>query len=164
MEDFDVILFDENHRMVQEFKSRKEFEEFCGSVDVSRWYVVDVSSSANYLDTMMKLQMMFQGRMGRYPAPLETHARTQQVMNNTLYAEAEMHEFLRELQYFKSWKTYDWDSGARALHYGAALEEFADIMHFIINMALDMGFTAADIYNAFVSKNIVNHQRQDQGY
>ena len=38
------------------------------------------------------------------------------------------------------------------------------MLHFVLNIALAMGFSGDDIYEAYVAKNIVNHKRQDSGY
>ena len=96
--------------------------------------------------------------------PVMPEERTQYVMNNMLYTEAEGHEFLREIEGFKSWKHYDWSAEEKEEHYKAALEEFVDMLHFVLNIALAMGFSADAIYENYVSKNIVNHRRQDNGY
>lgn len=42
----------------------------------------------------------------------------------------------------------------------ARLTEMADILHFFLQLALDQGFTADDLYAAYLSKNAVNRERQ----
>lgn len=42
----------------------------------------------------------------------------------------------------------------------ARLMETADILHFLIQLALDQGFTADDLYQAYVRKNEENRERQ----
>ncbi len=42
--------------------------------------------------------------------------------------------------------------------------EIIDLFHFLISLAQVMGMTPDDVYNAYVKKNQVNHNRQEQGY
>jgi hypothetical protein len=40
------------------------------------------------------------------------------------------------------------------------LMETADILHFLVQLALDQGFTADELYRAYVTKNEENRERQ----
>ena len=42
--------------------------------------------------------------------------------------------------------------------------ELADLLHFIINLALAKGITSDELYEEFIKKNKENHERQDKGY
>ena len=42
--------------------------------------------------------------------------------------------------------------------------EVIDLFHFLISMAQVLGMTADDVFQAYVKKNAVNHERQDKGY
>jgi dUTPase len=42
----------------------------------------------------------------------------------------------------------------------ARLMETADILHFLVQLALDQGFSADDLYSAYVQKNAENRRRQ----
>lgn len=42
----------------------------------------------------------------------------------------------------------------------ARLMETADILHFLVQLALDQGFSAEDVYHAYVAKNAENRSRQ----
>src|SRR5579885_3189615 len=42
--------------------------------------------------------------------------------------------------------------------------EVVDLFHFLVSLAQTLGMTADDVYQAYVKKNQVNHQRQDSGY
>lgn len=42
----------------------------------------------------------------------------------------------------------------------ARLMETVDILHFLVQLAQDQGFTAEEIYGAYVRKNEENHERQ----
>jgi dimeric dUTPase (all-alpha-NTP-PPase superfamily) len=39
-----------------------------------------------------------------------------------------------------------------------------DLFHFLVSIAQVLGMGADDVYQAYVKKNQVNHQRQDSGY
>ena len=42
--------------------------------------------------------------------------------------------------------------------------EIVDLFHFLISLAQVMGMSADDVYEAYLKKNKVNHNRQDSGY
>ena len=42
--------------------------------------------------------------------------------------------------------------------------EVVDLLHFLISLAQVLGMSADDVFNAYVKKNEVNFQRQDNGY
>ncbi|MGY8694383.1 MAG: dUTPase, partial [Verrucomicrobiia bacterium] len=42
--------------------------------------------------------------------------------------------------------------------------EVIDLFHFLVSLAQTLGMTAEDVFDAYVAKNKVNHQRQDSGY
>ena len=42
--------------------------------------------------------------------------------------------------------------------------EIIDLFHFLISLAQVMGMTPDDVYNAYMKKNQVNHNRQESGY
>ena len=154
------LMFNEGCALIGQTSSLHDCDAFCEKrPDV--YYLVDITNG-DPLQNMLNLQWLFQARLGQMPVMPEE--RTQYVMNNMLYTEAEGHEFLREIEGFKSWKHYDWSGDEKEAHYKAALEEFVDMLHFVLNIALAMGFSADAIYESYVSKNIINHRRQDNGY
>lgn len=63
---------------------------------------------------------------------------------------------------WKPWK----NPPDRASNTARRLDEMADILHFFVQLALDQGFTAEDVYAAYVRKNAENRRRQeeDPGY
>nr|DAF74743.1 MAG TPA: dUTPase [Caudoviricetes sp.] len=158
------LIFDKDHKLIRQVSSDLTPYKWMAShtddcPDAALF--VDISNG-DVLNNLLTLQYNFQARLGQLP--LEPGEQTQYVMNNMLYTEAEGHEFLREIEGFKSWKHYDWSQDEKDKHYKAALEEFVDMLHFVLNIALAMGFSGDDIYEAYVAKNIVNHKRQDNGY
>jgi dimeric dUTPase (all-alpha-NTP-PPase superfamily) len=42
--------------------------------------------------------------------------------------------------------------------------EVIDLFHFLISIAQVLGMSADDVYQAYLKKNQVNHQRQETGY
>jgi len=42
--------------------------------------------------------------------------------------------------------------------------EVVDLFHFLISLAQVLGMTADDVFDAYVKKNRVNHDRQKSGY
>ncbi|MGB0263500.1 MAG: dUTPase [Opitutales bacterium] len=42
--------------------------------------------------------------------------------------------------------------------------EVVDLFHFLVSLAQVLGMTPDDVYEAYVKKNKVNHNRQDSGY
>jgi len=42
--------------------------------------------------------------------------------------------------------------------------EVIDLFHFLISIAQVLGMSSEDVYQAYLKKNAVNHQRQDAGY
>jgi dimeric dUTPase (all-alpha-NTP-PPase superfamily) len=42
--------------------------------------------------------------------------------------------------------------------------EVVDLFHFLISIAQTLGMSPEDVYQAYLAKNKVNHQRQDSGY
>ncbi len=44
----------------------------------------------------------------------------------------------------------------------ARLDETADILHFFVQLALDQGFSADELYDAYVRKNAENRRRQQE--
>lgn len=154
------LMFNEGCTLIGQVSSPLDCAEF-REKHPEAYYLIDITNSSP-LQNMLNLQWLFQARLGQMPVMPEE--RTQYVMNNMLYTEAEGHEFLREIEGFKSWKTYNWSQDEKDEHYKAALEEFVDMLHFVLNIALAMGFSGDDIYEAYVAKNIVNHKRQDNGY
>ncbi|HEX6819337.1 MAG TPA: dUTPase [Ktedonobacterales bacterium] len=77
---------------------------------------------------------------------------------NTTWTRAIIHECC-ELDDELSWKPWK-NSHDLAQTRAARLEEMADILHFFLQLALDQGFSADELYAAYLSKNAVNRERQ----
>lgn len=72
---------------------------------------------------------------------------------------AELGEILEEAQ---AWK--DWRKEPPKVDFDHLLEEYVDLVHFVINLGLYLGFSSFDVMRKFVQKNKENHARQDRGY
>ena len=42
--------------------------------------------------------------------------------------------------------------------------EVVDLLHFLVSLSQTLGMTADDVYQAYLNKIQVNHQRQESGY
>ena len=76
----------------------------------------------------------------------------------TTWTRAIVHECC-ELDNELGWKP--WKNGPDLeANRSARLMETADILHFLVQLALDQGFSADDLYAAYIQKNAENRQRQ----
>lgn len=62
----------------------------------------------------------------------------------------------------KNWKM--WKRTKVPVNSQHVIEEIADMWHFLINITLTLGFDADDVVENFITKNKVNHERQDKHY
>lgn len=76
------------------------------------------------------------------------------IQKETLAIISELAELLDEVN-FKWWKN------PRPLDREAIKEELVDILHFFVSMCLKAGFTAEEIYQAYLAKNAENFRRQE---
>ena len=72
---------------------------------------------------------------------------------------AELGEILEENQKWKSWR-----KKVPSVNYENLLVEVVDAFHFLINIALFLGFDSNDVYNKFIEKNKENNERQNRDY
>jgi hypothetical protein len=78
----------------------------------------------------------------------------------TTWTRAIVHECC-ELDNELGWKP--WKNAADlAANREARLDETADVLHFFVQLALDQGFSADELYAAYVRKNAENRRRQQQ--
>jgi hypothetical protein len=76
----------------------------------------------------------------------------------TTWTRAIIHECC-ELDDELGWKPWKNTSGGDA-NREARLMETADILHFLVQLALDQGFSAEELYAAYARKNAENRRRQ----
>jgi dimeric dUTPase (all-alpha-NTP-PPase superfamily) len=76
----------------------------------------------------------------------------------TTWTRALIHECC-ELEDELNWKPWKNPQDLASSH-AARLEEMADILHFFLQLALDQGFSATELYHAYIRKNEENRWRQ----
>ena len=76
----------------------------------------------------------------------------------TTWTRAIVHECC-ELDNELNWKPWK-NPGDLAANRDARLFEMADILHFFVQLALDQGFSAEEVYAAYIAKNEENRRRQ----
>lgn len=74
-----------------------------------------------------------------------------------LMVEDELHEMLHELPYFKPWKRYDNVDVREQMSkvYG----EFADVIHFFLNVMIGIDMTPEMLYEVYKEKHWINGER-----
>jgi dimeric dUTPase (all-alpha-NTP-PPase superfamily) len=72
-------------------------------------------------------------------------------------------ELFEALQHLKNWKPHR-SGGIKEFDRSAFIEEIVDSLHYILEMLIFIGVTPEELYDAYVSKNLKNHKRIDDGY
>lgn len=124
----------------------------CGAIrfrDAKDWWIPE---SYDRLSRIFELQKELQERMGEEPLFDQEFVKTM-----TLAAIVELAEFVQ----CTDWKPWKEPTGWKR---DAAVEELVDAFHFVVNLALALGLTADELFEAYVKKNDENRRRQDEGY
>ena len=109
------------------------------------------------LDKIFEMQDVLNQRIGVVTDQLSEEDKTKWVLNYTRAMQQELAELIDSVPW-KWWAKYqDFDEQN-------AKVEIVDLFHFLISLAQVMGMTPGDVYEAYVKKNAVNHQRQENGY
>lgn len=66
-----------------------------------------------------------------------------------------------ELQDLTNWK---WWKNPSRFDEEKAKEELIDILHFVLQICIELGMDAKDILSAYARKNAINRERQLKGY
>src|SRR5277367_6456239 len=109
------------------------------------------------LDQIFKLQSELNQKIRVHTASMSEEGKTQWVLN---YSRA-MQQELAELVDSVPWK---WWAKYQKFDEQNAKVEVVDLFHFLVSLAQTLGMTPDDVYQAYVKKNQVNHQRQESGY
>lgn len=116
------------------------------------------------LQDMMDTQAKFQKQLGFNFPGMTLGEITKYFKEMMIWMDDEAHEVLYELP-GKPWKDY---SGMTEEEERVALDkarkEFVDLWHFILNMALVLGFSADELEEAYFMKHQENKDRQVKGY
>mgnify|MGYP000534996289 FL=1 len=109
------------------------------------------------LDKIFEMQDELNQRIGVNTEGLSEEEKTKWVLNYTRAMQQEMSELIDSVPW-KRWAKYQEfdDQNAKV--------EIIDLFHFLISLAQVMGMTPEDVYQAYVKKNKVNHDRQESGY
>jgi dimeric dUTPase (all-alpha-NTP-PPase superfamily) len=109
------------------------------------------------LDEIFRLQDQLNQRIGMNAAALTDEERVQWVLNYTRAMTQEIAELVDSVpwKWWAKYQTFDVQN---------ARVEVVDLFHFLISIAQVLGMSPDDVYQAYVKKNQVNHQRQDSGY
>lgn len=117
------------------------------------------------LQEMLDLQRKLQERLNYDIDALDVRDRTAFIKEFSIHVNQEMNEMLYELPFFKPWKNYDSLTVEDVAECNIkARQEFVDMIHFVLNIALALGLDEDELYKMYCDKNQVNHRRQDDGY
>lgn len=109
------------------------------------------------LRELFRMQKSLNARIGVHTDAMNEAEKTQWILN---YCRA-MSQELAELTDSVPWK---WWAKYQKFDEQNARVEVVDLFHFLISIAQVLGMSAEDVYQAYLKKNAVNHQRQDSGY
>lgn len=109
------------------------------------------------LEELFRMQKALNRRVSLDTDNLSDEDKTKWLLN---YSRATQQE-LAELVDSVPWK---WWAKYQKFDEQNARVEVVDLFHFIISMAQVLGMSAEDLFSAYVQKNAVNFQRQDDGY
>jgi len=114
-------------------------------------------------DPMDKLEEIFQmqdalnQRIGVSLPPATDEEKAKWVLNYTRAMQQETAELIDSVPW-KWWAKY------QKFDEQNAKVEVVDMFHFLVSLAQTLGMTSEDVYQAYLKKNAVNHERQDSGY
>ncbi len=103
------------------------------------------------------MQEELNARIGVNLKDIDEEEQAKWVLNYSRAMQQEMAELIDSVpwKWWAKYQTFD-KQNARV--------EVIDLFHFLISMAQTLGMSADDVYEAYVAKNKVNHQRQESGY
>jgi dimeric dUTPase (all-alpha-NTP-PPase superfamily) len=112
---------------------------------------------ADKLEEIFRMQEALNQRIG-----VETKGMTEEEkIKWTLNYLRAMQQEMAELTDSVPWK---WWAKYQKFDEQNARVEVIDLFHFLISIAQVLGMSSEDVYQAYLKKNAVNHQRQDSGY
>ena len=109
------------------------------------------------MEEIFNLQEKLNTRIGVIINDMNDEDRAKWILN---YIRA-MQQELAELTDSVPWK---WWAKYQEFDKQNAKVEIVDLFHFLISLAQVMDMSADDVYEAYLKKNQVNHERQDSGY
>lgn len=109
------------------------------------------------LTQIFEMQEELNSRIGVDLKDIDQEEKTKWILNYT----RAMQQELAELTDSVPWK---WWAKYQKFDEQNAKVEVVDLFHFLVSLAQTLGMTADDVFDAYIAKNKVNHQRQDSGY
>ena len=109
------------------------------------------------LDDIFEQQKALNNRIGVITEEMSAEDKAQWVLNYTRAMQQEIAELIDSVPW-KWWAKY------QEFDEQNAKVEVVDLFHFLISIAQVLGMSPEDVYQAYVKKNKVNHNRQESGY
>ena len=109
------------------------------------------------LDEIFEQQKELNNRIGVNTDAMSVDDKAQWVLNYTRAMQQEIAELIDSVPW-KWWAKY------QEFDEQNAKVEVVDLFHFLISIAQVLGMSPEDVYEAYVKKNKVNHNRQESGY
>ena len=109
------------------------------------------------LAEIFKLQEALNKRIGVDLNDLSEEEKTKWILNYSRAMQQEMSELIDSVPW-KWWAKY------QKFDEQNAKVEVVDLFHFLVSLAQSLGMTSEDVYDAYLKKNQVNHDRQNSGY
>lgn len=109
------------------------------------------------LEHIFEMQAVLNTRIGVHATGMDEKEKAQWVLNYTRAMQQEIAELVDSVPW-KWWAKYQQfdEQNARV--------EVVDLFHFLVSIAQVLGMSAEDVYQAYLKKNQINHQRQNNGY
>jgi dimeric dUTPase (all-alpha-NTP-PPase superfamily) len=114
-------------------------------------------SAPDKLEEIFRLQDELNRRIGVDTSGMPPEEQTRWVLNYTRAMTQEIAELIDSVPW-KWWAKY------QNFDLQNARVEVIDLFHFLISLAQVLGMSPDDVFQAYVKKNEVNHQRQEKGY
>ena len=109
------------------------------------------------LEEIFHMQGALNSRIGVNLPPATDEEKAKWILNYTRALQQETAELIDSVPW-KWWAKY------QKFDEQNAKVEVVDLFHFLVSLAQTLGMSADDVYQAYLKKNAVNHQRQDSGY
>jgi dimeric dUTPase (all-alpha-NTP-PPase superfamily) len=113
--------------------------------------------SMDKLEEIFRMQDALNKRIGVNLPPASDEEKAKWILNYTRAMQQETAELIDSVPW-KWWAKY------QKFDEQNAKVEIVDLFHFLVSLAQTLGMTPDDVYQAYLKKNAVNHQRQESGY
>jgi dimeric dUTPase (all-alpha-NTP-PPase superfamily) len=109
------------------------------------------------LEEIFRMQDALNRRIGVNLPPPTDEEKAKWILNYTRAMQQETAELIDSVPW-KWWAKY------QKFDEQNAKVEVVDLFHFLVSLAQTLGMSADDVYQAYLKKNAVNHNRQESGY